>query len=547
MVKDFRQKRIVMMNAEYLSDKIKQNSPTPGLSIDLDIINNGFPETKSYDNVDIMDIDITDDDLELWEHHFQLGNLFAFSYFPLSKSHDKNDDYIQAKYHFKYTLKILNNIKYNNQKKTSPMAVIEEESCNIINDINGDSFKKGTKKKKRKKRKRKRKRKTNENTINKIGNNNDMSNDTSYIKRKSMEFKQKFIELENVNMFQQNYDNKYRARFSLSRNKQEFTQFVRDKKIKNPFIIQDKKAKNIRKHKTKKLTIIKKRAESGIIIGQQKKKQIKKKLITLRQSSTPTADNISVNNESNGNTSFPYNNNSNNSNKYDKITKGFVEVGYSFGCFLYDLSEYKACIEPLMICIDYYKKEFCDPTCLTSLMMPPSTLFDDNGFKKINFRKLCAFIGKVFNKIQNIYDINWKEYEMENILQTYINNDNFDSTAKVEYINNVKIMPNNNKNSNNTINIDLLPNHCRLLINDYIELIKMKYKFGNKCIQLMRQIDGIKQFRECIRILNRIYVEKELKINIIKSLNNTENDMKNKNRNQTKFDRMRKQRRGYKL
>eukprot|EP01084_Bolivina_argentea_P204031 348389_1 len=104
-----------------------------------------------------------------------------------------------------------------------------------------------------------------------------------------------------------------------------------------------------------------------------------------------------------------------------EINKGYTECFFGYGKYLCQNKRKKEGIHNLLECASWYNDSFVDPSCLTSLILPPQFLFQDSVKKRhcINFRTLTKYISKSLIDQQKYLDKKFKKINMNKYINEY--------------------------------------------------------------------------------------------------------------------------------
>jgi len=105
----------------------------------------------------------------------------------------------------------------------------------------------------------------------------------------------------------------------------------------------------------------------------------------------------------------------------EEITKAYTECFFAYGKYLTKNQRVKEGIINLLQCASWYDDSFVDPSCLTSLVLPPQFLFQDSVKKRhcINFKTLCKFISKLISDEQKKLDQQFKRLNIAKYQREY--------------------------------------------------------------------------------------------------------------------------------
>ena len=167
-----------------------------------------------------------------------------------------------------------------------------------------------------------------------------------------------------------------------------------------------------------------------------------------------------------------------------EITKGYTECFFGYGKYLYKINRIKEGIHNLLQCASWYDDNFVDPSCLTSLILPPQFLFQDSVKKRhcINFRTLAKFISKILSDKQKKLDKQFKQLNIAKYQREY------DQYVLQWQERNIINIPTDREDRNNDINHDntlpetsLVENITRYAIFEYILFIMLL-----KCFNIIK-------------------------------------------------------------
>ena len=105
----------------------------------------------------------------------------------------------------------------------------------------------------------------------------------------------------------------------------------------------------------------------------------------------------------------------------EEIVKGYTECFFGYGKFLYKNNRMQDGIHNLLDCASWYDDSFVDPSCLSSLVLPPQFLFQDSVKKRhcINFRTLTKFVSKILGDEQKRLDKVFKQMNIPKYQREY--------------------------------------------------------------------------------------------------------------------------------
>ena len=105
----------------------------------------------------------------------------------------------------------------------------------------------------------------------------------------------------------------------------------------------------------------------------------------------------------------------------EEIVKGYTECFFGYGKYLYKNNRTKEGIHNLLDCASWYDDSFVDPSCLSSLVLPPQFLFQDSVKKRhcINFRTLTKFVSKILGDEQKRLDKTFKQMNIPKYQREY--------------------------------------------------------------------------------------------------------------------------------
>eukprot|EP01083_Nonionella_stella_P313044 1121885_1 len=104
-----------------------------------------------------------------------------------------------------------------------------------------------------------------------------------------------------------------------------------------------------------------------------------------------------------------------------EIIKGYTECFFGYGKYLCQNKRVKEGVHNLLECASWYDDSFVDPSCLTSLVLPPQFLFQDSVKKRhcINFRTLTKYISRILGEEQRHLDKRFKQMNMQTKIKEY--------------------------------------------------------------------------------------------------------------------------------
>lgn len=105
----------------------------------------------------------------------------------------------------------------------------------------------------------------------------------------------------------------------------------------------------------------------------------------------------------------------------EEIVKGYTECFFGYGKYLYKNNRTQDGIHNLLDCASWYDDSFVDPSCLSSLVLPPQFLFQDSVKKRhcINFRTLTKFVSKILGDEQKRLDKVFKQMNIPKYQREY--------------------------------------------------------------------------------------------------------------------------------
>ena len=126
-----------------------------------------------------------------------------------------------------------------------------------------------------------------------------------------------------------------------------------------------------------------------------------------------------------------------------EIEKGYTQCFFGYGKYLHLNGRAVEGIRTLLDCCVWYADAFVDPSCLTSLILPPQFLFQDSVKKTncVSFRTLSKFVSKLCADEQKRLDREFKKLKVAKFIKEYdahlnaylAQNDDFDlPTATLE-------------------------------------------------------------------------------------------------------------------
>ena len=103
------------------------------------------------------------------------------------------------------------------------------------------------------------------------------------------------------------------------------------------------------------------------------------------------------------------------------IMKGYTQCFFGYGKYMCLGGRVLEGVRTLLDCCSWYADSFVDPSCLTSLILPPQFLFQ-NSVKKTNcvsFRTLTKYISKLCADEQKRLDRRFKRLKMPKYIREY--------------------------------------------------------------------------------------------------------------------------------